>query len=102
MLIDEKKGKKLDVCPIVVESVLNAESEILEKSPRLVDTDDIPPCNTEKVETDVIKTEEILENIFKSSVERFEPVIVENVERPVSRIVISVLKDDMVDSKFVF
>jgi hypothetical protein len=83
VLIDEKKGKKLDVCPMVVESVLNAESEILEKFPRLVDTDEIPPCKTENVDTDVIKREEILEKIVRLSVERFEPVILENVERPV-------------------
>ena len=44
----------------------------------------------------------MVETKFVFCVERFEPVIVEKVERPVSRIVISVLKDDMVDSKFVF
>ncbi len=38
----EKKGRKLEVCPIVVESVENALREILEKVPRVVLTELMP------------------------------------------------------------
>ena len=33
VLIVEKKGRKLDVAPIAVESVLNAERDVLDKVP---------------------------------------------------------------------
>ena len=68
MLIDEKKGKKFEVWPIAVESVLNAESEILLKRPILVD----------KLEID--------DNRLVFCVDRFEPITVEKVDKPVCRI----------------
>jgi hypothetical protein len=37
VLIVEKKGRKLDVAPIAVERVLNAEIDVLDRNPIEVD-----------------------------------------------------------------
>ena len=78
----------MDVAPIAVESVLNAERDVLDKIPMEVERVEAKNC------------------VVVDNLEKLEFVIVENDENPACKlkkfVLITVLKVDIVDTRFVF
>ncbi len=90
MLIVEKKGKKFDVKPIVVDNVLKEEMEIFDKLPKPVESDDTETCiidifvliTVDSEDTDICNAEILDPNTveYVNNAKLFKEITVLNVE----------------------
>jgi hypothetical protein len=78
VLIVEKKGKKFDVKPIVVDNVLKEEIEIFDKLPKLVESDDTDTCVIDIFELIEVESEDT----DTRNADILDPTTVEYVDNP--------------------